>query len=229
MRRGGPILLVLAGLTSCSGSPPASASWPPACGTAPGVPSTWQIEYSGAADALLWTLGGSGPTDVYAGGANLLLHSSGDGTWTAIPLPVSDTVLRIWTSGPGDLWALAISDLYPAIDVVDDVIGQDIQLNLSGARTSAQEIGRRRRSEARWVIALDVLSALLAALAAVLAIRVAQSYDRLLEERGRHSEARASELELFSARVAHDLVAPLQTTQVALDLSAMEAGAAPPH
>jgi hypothetical protein len=62
-----------------------------------------------------FTIWGSGPNDVYAGGSNhSMLHSPGDGTWTAqtTGLSAATTIEKIWGSGPNDVYAISLFDLY---------------------------------------------------------------------------------------------------------------------
>ena len=66
----------------------------------------WVQSY--AAGTALYAVWGSGPTDLWVGGANGLLHGTGTSpstiTWTAVPASVP--VYSIWGTGAADVWAV---------------------------------------------------------------------------------------------------------------------------
>jgi signal transduction histidine kinase len=111
----------------------------------------------------------------------------------------------------------------PIIRITDDAVVRTIDRNIRGATESAQRIQSRRNNELALVAGMDALSVILAIVATLFAVRAARERDRVLLERSRESEIRAHELELFSGRVAHDLLSPLQAAQMALDISALDA------
>lgn len=86
-----------------------------------------------------------------------------------------------------------------------------IDLNVLAAQKLAREIERVRRRHVGAVLGLDGLAALATILAAVLAYRGIAAEKRLLERR-------ADELDLFAARVSHDLLSPLAQATLILDV-----------
>jgi hypothetical protein len=65
----------------------------------------------------LYDIGGSGPHDVYAVGAQderiddgmLVLHSTGDGVWTPVPVPLAGFKAQLT-----GIWAVNADDIYVA-------------------------------------------------------------------------------------------------------------------
>lgn len=87
---------------------------------APDMPAgpTWVKEYDNVTDNVaLEAIWGSGPNDVYVVGAKgnacLVLHSTGDGTWTEQTSGVSTVnggLYTVWGSGSGDIYVGGFSD-----------------------------------------------------------------------------------------------------------------------
>lgn len=84
----------------------------------------------------------------------------------------------------------------------------------------ALEIETARTRNRRIAIGLDMLSAVLAVAAALLAARSVRRYTGLIEEHNRVVELRARELELFASRVAHDVLSPLTSVEMSLAMAA---------
>jgi signal transduction histidine kinase len=82
-------------------------------------------------------------------------------------------------------------------------------VNLSRVYANAEGIRRANDEAAFFALALGLTSLLVASLASLLVIRVLRGRARLSEERGRMLVERATELEAFAGRVAHDLKDPL--------------------
>ena len=103
---------------------------------------------------------------------------------------------------------------------VDRLIAQLIALNNENASASARQMAdlRHRSTQLAWL--LDALSVLLGAAFLAAAVRSARLYNRTLDERRRLAEARASELDHFAARVAHDLKAPLASVMLGSTVAA---------
>ncbi len=100
-----------------------------------------------------------------------------------------------------------------ATDEFDDDLQAMILFNMSHLEEHLQGV-RRIAEEAFLVLLLaGVLSLALAVLSTASAVRSIRRDERRLEER-------AAEWEMFSARAAHDLLAPLQTVSLGLSLSA---------
>jgi signal transduction histidine kinase len=122
-----------------------------------------------------------------------------------------DAVLRSVEHGQ-DASAELAKRTKPAIDRVDAALLDAVALNTGEAATLSARIASIKNAARAWGLALDALSLLFSAVAAVLVVRVVVRYVRLME-------ARASDHELFAARVAHDIRSPLQSVALALDLT----------
>lgn len=94
-------------------------------------------------------------------------------------------------------------------DEVDRLITKLIALNNENGAAAAREMAALRRRSMWLALLLDALSVLLGAVLVLAAVRAARLYHRALDERRRMAEERASELDHFAERVAHDLKAPL--------------------
>lgn len=137
--------------------------------------------------------------------------------WTRIATSTSemnasiDSALRAMGGGRDAADELT-SRVKPAIDQVDAGLLAAIELNTRQAAELSARIAAIRREARSWGLALDALSVLLAATAAVLVTRVVGRFVRAVE-------ARATDLEHFAGRVAHDIRSPLQSVALALDLA----------
>jgi signal transduction histidine kinase len=122
-----------------------------------------------------------------------------------------DEVIRSAEAGK-DTSAELATRTKPAIDRVDAGLLDAVALNARSAADLSAEIASIKRAARSWGIALDALSLLFSAVAAVLVIRVVTRFVRAMD-------ARASDLELFAGRVAHDIRSPLQSVALALDVT----------
>jgi len=103
---------------------------------------------------------------------------------------------------------------------LSDEIMAIIELNASYAQDLALEI-RRLRSRAMYAaFGLDVIATLIAVLGAIMLRRMLRNYSELAEQHHKLDEAKASELEQFASRVAHDILSPLGAVGFALQLAA---------
>lgn len=100
----------------------------------------------------------------------------------------------------------------PAIDRADAALLDALTLNTRRVADLSARIGSIKSAARSWGIALDALSLLFSAVAAVLVLRMVTRFVRAMHDR-------ASDLELFAARVAHDIRSPLQSVALALDLT----------
>lgn len=91
-----------------------------------------------------------------------------------------------------------------------------IQLNLDHAKTRANRIGEIRARATRIGFVLDGLVLSLVVVTALVANRLHKARIALEATRTAQSEERAKELDLFAARVAHDIRSPLQATTLTL-------------
>jgi signal transduction histidine kinase len=97
---------------------------------------------------------------------------------------------------------------------------RDIELNAQHSHDLAQRIQSTRAQAAFVAFGLDAVCVAITAFAAVRLRAAIGSYTRLVEEHRRLHEERASELEQFAGRVAHDILSPLGTVGFALGLAA---------
>jgi len=95
----------------------------------------------------------------------------------------------------------------------------DIALNSRHAGELAERIQHSRTAEVNIAFALDGASLLLMTLGVALALAVERRYERLTESHEALLQRRAEELELFSGRVAHDILSPLQAMAIFLQLT----------
>lgn len=86
-----------------------------------------------------------------------------------------------------------------------------LRANAEALSALGTEIEKTRDESQRVAYALDALAGVLSLLALVVCVRFLRAQNQLLNDR-------AAELELFSARVAHDILGPLSPVRMALDL-----------
>lgn len=103
-------------------------------------------------------------------------------------------------------------------DRAGELIAEMVEVNAEQARDLARSIEHVRAHAALVEGGLDGASVLLTAALAFLLVGATRRHERLLEEHGRLQEARASELEQFAGRVAHDILSPLSAVGMALAL-----------
>jgi signal transduction histidine kinase len=134
--------------------------------------------------------------------------------------------------GEQDLWR----DLFRAKSGFDHALsrGADVSAHaaeLSGAITRAiafngkrshdlaVEIQRARHAAFYAAIGMDIVCTVIAFAAVALLRRMARAHQALDEQHRRLQEERASELEQFAGRVAHDILSPLGTVGFSLELA----------
>lgn len=134
---------------------------------------------------------------------------------------VRDIVERAITAGgQGHLdvaRSLVTIDLRSAVDEASAALVRDMDVNARRADFDAKEIEQRRRSATVVAIALDVLSGVVAAAAAWCVCRLNARHLALQKAHARLLEEKNAELEIFAARLAHDVVSPLASTRLAID------------
>ncbi|MBX3191270.1 MAG: HAMP domain-containing histidine kinase [Labilithrix sp.] len=101
---------------------------------------------------------------------------------------------------------------------------QGIELNAESARDQAVLIRDLRSKWSSTAMAFDIACTGLAIGGAVLLHRVARAHAALVERHRALQEERASELEHFAGRVAHDILSPLGTVSLSMDLASRAAG-----
>ena len=127
--------------------------------------------------------------------------------------------------------ALAASDLATATALADDDYSRSVAalgLALTTAMTAsasdasafALSIDASRRSSLRIAFALNVACAIAALFAAWVVLRVVRAHAVVVQSRNDLLARRAAELDTFSSRVAHDIVGPLGTVSLGLQLIA---------
>jgi signal transduction histidine kinase len=104
--------------------------------------------------------------------------------------------------------ARLLYDLAPAVEEADALLLQRMVHATDRIYDGTQEIAAIRRRSTRLAFFLDGASLLLAIGAAVLALRIAARYTRLIERR-------AAELQQFASRLAHDVRSPLAAVELA--------------
>lgn len=103
---------------------------------------------------------------------------------------------------------------------INAAITRAISLNAIRSRDLALEIKQVRTTTLYIAIAMDVACAAIAVCGAVLLRRSGRAHGALVQEHLRLQEERASELEQFAGRVAHDILSPLSTVGLSLQLVA---------
>jgi signal transduction histidine kinase len=98
-------------------------------------------------------------------------------------------------------------------------VQETIQFNTERLQKVGDEIEAERRRATVVAYGLDGVSLLLTFIAALVGRRALKQQAQLLEAHTRLVERRAEELEHFAGRVAHDLLGPLQTISLSLDLA----------
>jgi len=103
-----------------------------------------------------------------------------------------------------------------AIESAANAIRKAIDFNADQARRLAERIERDHQRSRRVALLLDLLSTLLTAIGAYLAVRALAHHQRVVDERNELLARRAEELEQFAGRVAHDVLGPLSATRLAV-------------
>ena len=108
--------------------------------------------------------------------------------------------------------ALIYGSLRPDVDHLAEALLIDLQFNAQHAHALADQIAASRIRQRRVAAGLDGASALFALIAAVAVARLLHGYLAM-------TEARLTELDLFAARVAHDIRSPLMSVGLAIELA----------
>lgn len=129
-------------------------------------------------------------------------------------LRASDEAVRHFVdavdSGAADPKRIAAArEVQARIDAVSENLKQVAQLNADHARTSAEQIDSLRDTTATIALVLDGLAVIVAIAATVWLSGLFRDHARLLHRHSELVEERATELEAFGRRVAHDLLSPL--------------------
>jgi signal transduction histidine kinase len=104
-----------------------------------------------------------------------------------------------------------------AVGRVDGRLSELMFLNERHAGAHAAAISGRRESSTMLELLVDCGSLLVVTVATLYALRVSRRYTQFLEQK-------TGELELFSSRVAHDIISPLAAVGLALSLTEAKRG-----
>jgi signal transduction histidine kinase len=99
----------------------------------------------------------------------------------------------------------------PALDRAHDLLGDLVVLNARHAAEHAATISDRRSASTVLELLLDVSVVLIATVLTAIAFLAIKRYTRFLEEE-------AAELDSFASRVAHDVLSPLASVGMAVEL-----------
>jgi signal transduction histidine kinase len=123
------------------------------------------------------------------------------------------------------------SELMPASGRVEDRQNQLIEVNADEARRASQQIQHARQQATHLSLVLHALAALLSGLVLAVVARWNRSHEKLVEaqrrleaQRKEFAEQRAAELEMFGARMAHDVKTPLTAISFHLALAEKKGG-----
>jgi signal transduction histidine kinase len=105
--------------------------------------------------------------------------------------------------------AILFGPLYHDGEELDRLTAKLIVINSERAAARARDIAALRERTNTLAMLLDAVSVLLAGVLLFAAVRASRLYHRALIEQRRIAELRATELDHFATRVAHDLKAPL--------------------
>ena len=109
-------------------------------------------------------------------------------------------------------------ELFPATSALSTAILAAMTDASQEAAALANRIESRRESSSHIAWALNLLCAGAAVFAAIVVLRVLRAYGAVVESRNELLARRADELETFASRVAHDIVNPLGTIKMGLEI-----------
>ncbi len=112
--------------------------------------------------------------------------------------------------------------LPPRLAELNDALTQGVRLDAGHAGSIAREIREFRADATRLALTLDVACTLIAIAGAVVVRRLMREHAALVERQREQQRERASELENFAGRVAHDILSPLGTVAFALSLAGQQ-------
>jgi len=114
----------------------------------------------------------------------------------------------------------ALTTVTAAARQLDEGLASLAELNHAHAYDAATRIVSTRETTARLTLLLDVLSCIVAIIAAAIALRGGRRFAMEARQKVDRECERAAELDMLAQRVAHDLMSPLAT--VALSLTSIE-------
>jgi len=137
-----------------------------------------------------------------------LAHVADTARW----LTLTDQSIKRVLAGTGEPpWehSAVREELHTRLARTDEAVTQLILLNNTFAEASAESVIEHRRASAVAAGLFGAISIVVAGLAGLLAIGRVRARARLADDRDRLLAARATELEVFAGRVAHELRNPL--------------------
>lgn len=123
-------------------------------------------------------------------------------------------------AGTTALAQTSLAEVVTAADRIADAAARAIELNAEAGRDLALRIKEVRHSAAWAAWALTAACVAFTILAGLLVLRQVRRYQDLVDRHAALQERRASELEVFAGRAAHDILNPVAATQMALQLAA---------
>jgi signal transduction histidine kinase len=99
-----------------------------------------------------------------------------------------------------------------------DLLMDELAAGTRRARVASERLGKIRGRALRLVNALNLLWASIALVGGVVAAVLVRRHQRVVERLRRVEQARASELEQFASRVAHDILSPLAPVSLGLQV-----------
>jgi signal transduction histidine kinase len=135
---------------------------------------------------------------------------------------LESVVLRVEAAaGSGDVASardLATTELRRSVEVTGEALHETTKFNARNAADLAVSIERVRQRSMDVTIALNLVCAIAAVAAALVVWRVVRAYREVVESRNDLLARRAEELDAFGSRVAHDLLNPLNTIRMSVEL-----------
>jgi signal transduction histidine kinase len=123
----------------------------------------------------------------------------------------------------GDVWTaeqLVEAELRPAADRLGRLLMDAELLNAQEVNAFARQMESIRAASYRDLLVLNGLCVILAAILLTWAVQSARRHRNLQERHLRDSDERAREMEVFAGRVAHDILSPLSSVSLALEMLA---------
>jgi signal transduction histidine kinase len=127
-----------------------------------------------------------------------------------------DVMLRDYEASDGD--AEIRRQLLNVFAEVGDATTQALEIDAMRTRESALRIRELRNRAGHVALGLDVVCTVIAILGVLFIRRVSRAERDLVERRRRLQEERATELEDFAGRIAHDILSPVGAVGFALDI-----------
>jgi signal transduction histidine kinase len=112
---------------------------------------------------------------------------------------------------------------------LNDALTTAVRADAGHAGDFAREIQTFRAGSTRLALALDIACTLIAMGGAIVVLRLMREHAALVERQRELHRERATELESFAGRVAHDILSPLGTVAFALSLATQQSDRSARH